>query len=68
MGRDNKSIGEIAATKEFRENDNKIVECTWDYEKNTWKFMRVRTDKRYLNVFIFGSNHFKTNKKKFFLF
>ena len=46
VGRNNHEMGRIKAAKEFRENDNKIIECTWDYEKSTWKFMRVRTDKR----------------------
>lgn len=44
-------MGRIPATKDFRENDNKIVECTFDYERNTWKFMRVRTDKSYPNSY-----------------
>lgn len=46
VGRNNFEVAKVKATKEFRENDNKIVECTWDYEAKTWKFMRVRTDKR----------------------
>ena len=46
VGREGVQIAKVKATKEFRENDNKIVECTWNYEQQTWKFMRVRTDKR----------------------
>lgn len=46
VGREDTEMARIKATKEFRENDNKIVECTWDYQRNTWKFLRVRTDKR----------------------
>lgn len=46
VGRENIEMAKVKATKEFRESDNKIVECTWDYERHTWKFMRVRTDKR----------------------
>jgi mRNA-capping enzyme len=48
-GRHSMPFVKIKATKEFRENDSKIVECTWDYDRRTWKFMRVRTDKSFPN-------------------
>ncbi len=35
--------------KELRGLDKRIIECTWDSEKNKWVFMRERTDKSYPN-------------------
>ena len=34
-------------TKELKEMDNKIIECSWDGKQ--WKFMRQRTDKSFPN-------------------
>lgn len=48
-GRHSQPFDKVKATKEFREHDNKIVECTWDYDRRTWKFMRERTDKSFPN-------------------
>jgi len=62
VGRQNFQMGRIKATKEFRENDNKIVECTWDYANRTWKFMRVRTDKSYPNSYETANSVWETIK------
>ncbi|KAK7091176.1 mRNA-capping enzyme-like [Littorina saxatilis] len=40
-------FSEIKVTKELRELDNKIIECSWDGKG--WKFMRQRTDKSFPN-------------------
>jgi len=45
------AVGQIKVTKELKEYDKKIIECTWDYKTNQWKFMRVRTDKSFPNSF-----------------
>ena len=37
--------------REVRELHNRIVECTWDTERNEWSFMRERTDKSYPNAY-----------------
>jgi mRNA-capping enzyme len=37
--------------KTLKEHDKKIIECTWDFDTNQWKFMRVRTDKSFPNSF-----------------
>jgi len=29
----------------------KIIECSWDFDKLEWKFMRIRTDKSTPNEF-----------------
>ncbi|XP_076456794.1 mRNA-capping enzyme-like [Babylonia areolata] len=39
----------MKVTKELRELDNKIVECSWD--GGQWKFMRQRTDKSFPNSY-----------------
>lgn len=39
----------VRATKEFRESNEKIVECTFDVKTQTFNFMRVRTDKSFPN-------------------
>lgn len=36
-------------TKELKNLNKKIVECTWDAESNQWKFLRVRDDKSFPN-------------------
>ena len=36
-------------TKELRQLDNKIIECSWDGKQ--WKFMRQRTDKSFPNAY-----------------
>ena len=32
------------------DHDGKIIECCWDFERNQWKFIRVRTDRSYPNA------------------
>lgn len=39
----------IKVTKELKNLNKKIVECTWDAESNQWKFLRVRDDKSFPN-------------------
>lgn len=39
----------IKVTKELKNLNKKVVECTWDAEMNQWKFLRVREDKSYPN-------------------
>ena len=41
--------GFFQVTKELKNLNKKIVECTWDDEKNQWKFLRVREDKSFPN-------------------
>ena len=36
-------------TKELKNLNKKVVECTWDAENNQWKFLRVREDKSFPN-------------------
>lgn len=40
----------MKVTKEFKEYDDKIIECK--FEKNQWVFMRERTDKSFPNSFV----------------
>ena len=47
----NSPFGEIKVTKTLRQLDKKIIECSWDYEKNQWSFMRERTDKSFPNAY-----------------
>ncbi|KAK2156753.1 hypothetical protein LSH36_206g04070 [Paralvinella palmiformis] len=44
-------LAEIKVTKELKEFDNKIIECSWDPTANQWKFMRQRTDKSFPNSY-----------------
>lgn len=37
--------------KALREYDKKIIECTWDFDLQQWKFLRVRNDKSFPNSF-----------------
>jgi len=36
-------------TKELKNLNKKVVECTWDAKNNQWKFLRVREDKSFPN-------------------
>lgn len=36
-------------TKELKNLNKKVVECTWDSETKQWKFLRVREDKSFPN-------------------
>lgn len=47
----NSPFGEIKVNKTLRQLDKKIIECSWDYEKNQWSFMRERTDKSFPNAY-----------------
>ena len=44
-------VEEIKFTKTLRQYDNKIIECTYDWEARGWKFMRERTDKSFPNAY-----------------
>lgn len=44
-------FGFIQYKKDFKDLDNKIVECKFDLEKKVWIFMRERTDKSYPNAY-----------------
>ena len=41
----------IQVTKVLKGLDKKIIECSWDYKKNQWSFMRERTDKSFPNAY-----------------
>ncbi|XP_015787487.1 mRNA-capping enzyme [Tetranychus urticae] len=49
VGRCTEPFSQMKYSKEFKDLNGKIIECTWDYDKKTWKFMRVRTDKSFPN-------------------
>jgi mRNA-capping enzyme len=51
VGGHQKEFSTMKVTRGLKEHDKKIIECTWDFEKNEWKFMRVRTDKSFPNAF-----------------
>jgi mRNA-capping enzyme len=51
VGSLNSPFGEIKVTKALKGLDKKIIECSWDYSKNQWKFMRERTDKSFPNAY-----------------
>ncbi|KAK2560147.1 mRNA-capping enzyme [Acropora cervicornis] len=38
-----------SVTKELKNLNKKVVECTWDSETKQWKFLRVREDKSFPN-------------------
>nr|CAB3265660.1 mRNA-capping enzyme-like [Phallusia mammillata] len=42
-------FAQMKVTKELKEYNNKIIECTFD--KGSWKFMRERTDKSFPNSY-----------------
>ena len=44
-------ISEIKVTKELKQYNNKIIECKFDLNTNTWIFMRERTDKSFPNAY-----------------
>ena len=45
----NPSFATIDVTPQLRKYDKKIIECSWDFGKKVWKFMRERTDKSFPN-------------------
>ena len=47
----NSPFGDIKVTKTLRQLDKKIIECSWDYQKHQWSFMRERTDKSFPNAY-----------------
>lgn len=51
VGQFDPPLAEIKVTKELKEYDNKIIECSWDPTTNQWKFMRQRTDKSFPNSY-----------------
>ncbi|XP_060593527.1 mRNA-capping enzyme-like [Ruditapes philippinarum] len=44
-----KPFSEMKFSKDLKELDKKIIECCFDPSINSWKFMRVRTDKSFPN-------------------
>ncbi|KAL4218429.1 hypothetical protein ACF0H5_023164 [Mactra antiquata] len=44
-----KPFSEMKFTKELKELDKKIIECSFDPSINSWKYMRERTDKSFPN-------------------
>lgn len=49
VGGQDPPFSEIKVTKELREYNNKIIECSWDGKQ--WCFMRQRTDKSFPNSY-----------------
>ncbi|KAJ7350989.1 hypothetical protein OS493_037346 [Desmophyllum pertusum] len=49
VGGYDKPFASIKVTKELKNLDKKVVECTWDAKLNQWKFLKVREDKSYPN-------------------
>lgn len=41
----------MKVSKAMRDLNNKIIECKYDKTRNTWVFMRERTDKSFPNSF-----------------
>ncbi|XP_045584174.1 mRNA-capping enzyme [Procambarus clarkii] len=44
-------FAEMKITKTLKDYNNKIIECKYEKEKNTWVFMRERTDKSHPNSY-----------------
>ena len=44
-------MAEIKLNHTLRQLHNKIIECSWDYDKECWSFMRERTDKSFPNAY-----------------
>jgi len=44
-------FAQMKATKQLKEYNNKIIECTFDMTTNQWQFMRERTDKSFPNSY-----------------
>ena len=42
---------QMKVTKELKQYDNKIIECTYDMNARQWVFMRERTDKTFPNSY-----------------
>ncbi|XP_053205509.1 mRNA-capping enzyme-like [Panonychus citri] len=51
VNRMNEPYSSMPFTRSMKDLDGKIIECTWDYGKNCWKFMRIRTDKSFPNAY-----------------
>lgn len=49
VGGYDKPFAPIKVTKELKNLNKKVVECTWDSETKQWKFLRVREDKSFPN-------------------
>jgi hypothetical protein len=49
VGTLDRPFSQIKVTKQLKEYDKKIIECTW--ENKAWKFMRERTDKSFPNAY-----------------
>lgn len=49
MGQLEVPFSQIKYTKQLKDLDNKIIECK--YERNSWVFMRERTDKSFPNSY-----------------
>lgn len=49
VGGYDKPFAVIKVTKELKNLNKRVVECTWDAENNQWKFLRVREDKSFPN-------------------
>ena len=51
VGGHDHAVAEIKLTKELKLYNNKIIECKFDMETNSWVFMRERTDKSFPNAY-----------------
>ena len=51
VGGHDQPISEIKLTKELKQYNNKIIECKFDLNTNSWIFMRERTDKSFPNAY-----------------
>lgn len=63
VGGFDQAFAEMKVNKELKELDNKIIECYWDAKKNTWKFMRQRTDKSFPNAYTTAMGVIESIKK-----
>ncbi|XP_054157712.1 mRNA-capping enzyme-like [Oppia nitens] len=51
VGGQDQPFDQMRVTKDLRQYDNKIIECTYDMTGKQWLFMRERTDKSFPNSF-----------------
>ena len=58
-------FAEIKVTKELRQYDKKIIECT--FANNQWVFMRERTDKSFPNAYTTAVGKYKQPPHHIFL-
>ncbi|KAK3589211.1 hypothetical protein CHS0354_020072 [Potamilus streckersoni] len=49
VGGQDQPFAQMKVNKALKEYDGKIIECSFDMENNTWKFLRQRTDKSFPN-------------------